>query len=65
MALIYISKGGKQVICPDGPCSNCEHAEPHEFETVDSTCYGGGDHNCPECEVIEVREIEQSEDYKA
>ncbi len=49
MSLIYIPMGGKMVICPDAGCAGCEHGEPHEFDTVESSCTEGGDNNCPNC----------------
>ena len=50
MSKIYIPMGGKIVVCPDAGCCGCEHGEPHEFDTVDSSCTEGGDNNCPPCE---------------
>ena len=36
-------------ICPDAGCYNCEHAEPHEVDDCESSCFGGGDYDCPAC----------------
>ena len=54
MSLIYIVKSGI-VICPNAPCIGCEHAEPHEYDSCpNSSCDGGGDHDCPACLEVEV-----------
>lgn len=52
MSLIYIVKS--KVICPDAGCEGCEHTVPHEYESCESSCDGGGDNNCPAC--VEVKE---------
>ncbi|KKM91591.1 hypothetical protein LCGC14_1227030 [marine sediment metagenome] len=54
MSKIYIPMGGKIVVCPDAGCCGCEHGEPHEFDTVDSSCTEGGDNNCPACVEAEI-----------
>ena len=51
VSLIYIVKSGI-VICQDAGCEGCEHSEPHEYDSCDTGCDGGGDHNCPACEPI-------------
>ena len=51
MSLIYIVKSGI-VICQDAGCEGCEHSEPHEYDSCDTSCDGGGDHNCPACDPI-------------
>ncbi len=53
MSLIYVPMGGKIVVCPDAGCVGCEHGDPHEWDTVDSSCNGGGDWNCPACVLVE------------
>jgi hypothetical protein len=39
------------VICKEN-CIGCEHAVQHKYMTVDSSCDGGGDNNCPPCHCI-------------
>jgi len=66
MSLIYIPMGGKMVICPDAGCEGCEHGEPHEFDTVESSCTEGGDNNCPPCvEVAEYEKRDEAEQMSA
>lgn len=36
-------------VCPSNGCIGCEHSEPHEFDSCESICEGGGDNNCPAC----------------
>lgn len=51
--MTYPNVIGEKVICPELGCLNCEHAKPHKYMEVDSSCDGGGDHNCPACERVE------------
>ena len=51
MSLVMICFTDK-VICPDAGCDNCEHNEPHEYDSCESSCTEGGDYNCPPCEQV-------------
>lgn len=48
----------KVVNCPES-CIGCEHAEPHEYDSCDSSCDGGGEYNCPPCEEIIINTLSQ------
>lgn len=43
---------GQIVICPEARCVGCEHSEEHGYMEVDSSCDGGGDYDCPKCELV-------------
>ena len=47
MSKIYVLK--EIVVCPDAGCLGCEHGETHKYGSCDSSCEGGGDHDCPAC----------------